>query len=113
MNFLIFPPGQVRPITNPTVSRDMDKEKIWIAKGHLNVSTSAVGIDRSQLFLAIVLGLCCSAGLLLTADSTLNQVGLIDPYFYRDIPTTIMGYYNGSVQLLRGPHRLRFSSSRF
>jgi hypothetical protein len=41
-----------------------------------------VGVRHSNLFLAIGVGLCCSAGLLLTAGYTLKQLADIDPYVY-------------------------------
>ncbi len=93
MDFLTFPPKQPGPTADPTASRDMKKENIWNATTHLNVSASPVGIRRSQLFLAIAVGVCCSAGLLLTANPTLNQAGMIDPYFY-------VGYTNDYAGLL-------------
>jgi hypothetical protein len=42
----------------------------------------AVGARRSNFFLAIGVGLCCSVGLLLTTGDTLHQAGYIDPYVY-------------------------------
>jgi hypothetical protein len=71
----------------------MNKENIWNATVRLDVSASSVGISRPHLLLAIVVGLCCSAGLLLTANPTLNQAGLIDPYLY-------VGYTNDYAGLL-------------
>lgn len=47
----------------------------WLAK-------FAVGARHSNLFLAIGVGLCCSAVLLLTAGRTLNQAADIDPFVY-------------------------------
>jgi len=44
--------------------------------------TFPVRVRQSNLFLAIGVGLCCSAGLLLTAGYTLNQLADIDPYVY-------------------------------
>ena len=71
----------------------MNKKKIWDATAHLKATASEAGICRSQFLLAITLGLCCSAGLLLTANPTLNQAGLIDPYLY-------VGYTNDYAGLL-------------
>ena len=46
------------------------------------LSGLALRACRSHLFVAIGVGLCCSGGLLLTIDSTLNQFGGLDPYVY-------------------------------
>ena len=46
------------------------------------VSRLIAPVGRSQLFIAIGIGLCCSAGLLLTASGKLNQAAYVDPYIY-------------------------------
>src|ERR1700678_87321 len=67
--------------------------------GNSSLRASPTGLRRSQILVAIILGVCCSGGLLLTADSTLNQAGLIDPYLYA-------GYTNNYIGLLQrfGPN---------
>ena len=58
----------------------MKNERISIAANRLTALDG--GVCRSHLLLAIGVGLCCSAGLFLTAGSTLNQAGSLDPYIY-------------------------------
>ena len=40
------------------------------------------GLHGSKLLFAIVVGICCAAGLLLTAGGKLNQADSLDPYIY-------------------------------
>ena len=42
----------------------------------------AVRLYRSRVLIAIGFGLCCAAGLLLTAGKELNQAAYVDPYIY-------------------------------
>lgn len=81
------------------MSLNKQEESFDIGARRLNVT--ALGFWQSQLLIAIVFGLCCSAGLLLTASRTLNQAAFLDPYIYA-------GYIHDYGGLL-----LRFGRSYF
>lgn len=69
----------------------MMKNSIGVAASRM--SALATDVARSRLLVAIGAGLCCSTGLFLTANLTLNQAGWIDPYVYA-------GYINDYSGLL-------------
>jgi len=66
------------------------------------VGALIVGVGRSHLPLAILVGLCCSTCLFLTAGSTLIQAGWLDPYVY-------VGYMNDYAGLLERFGRTYYS----
>ena len=64
-----------------TVPKGLNKDSLETATGRL--TAFAIGVCRSRLLLALVVGLCCSAGLVSTAGNALfNQAGSIDPFLY-------------------------------
>ena len=79
----------------------MKNESVDIAKNE--VIALVVRMSQSQLLLAIGFGLCCSAGLLLTAGGMLNQAGYVDPYVYA-------GYIHDYPALLERFGRTYFST---
>ncbi len=83
-----------------TVPKGLNKDSLETATGRL--TAFAIGVCRSRLLLALVVGLCCSAGLVSTAGNALfNQAGSIDPYLY-------LGYIHDYPGLLSrfGPNLL-------
>ncbi len=79
----------------------MKNESVGIAVGR--PAKLAGGMTRTRLLLAIGFGLCCSAGLLLTASRHLNQAGYLDPYVYA-------GYVHDYPALLARFGRTYFST---
>ena len=70
------------------------------------------GAHQPHLLFGIAAGLCCAAGILLTAGGKLNQAASLDPYIYvymPDTPTNTPLCWNGLVRPITRSALLTFS----